>query len=65
MNSGMSFSGWWYGPYVFEPRVTTASTPWVTTYDRTSSSPAALAAAYGERGASGSVSTERPVSTEP
>ena len=25
MNSGMSFSGWWYGPYVFEPRVTTAS----------------------------------------
>ena len=30
-NSGMSFSGWWYGPYVFEPRVTTASTPWVMT----------------------------------
>src|SRR5437899_2291903 len=32
MNSGMSFSGWWYGPYVFEPRVTTASTPWVATH---------------------------------
>ncbi len=31
MNSGMSFSGWWYGPYVFEPRVMTASSPWVTT----------------------------------
>ena len=30
-NSGMSFSGWWYGPYVFDPRVTTASMPWVTT----------------------------------
>ena len=23
MNSGISFSGWWYGPNVFEPRVTT------------------------------------------
>ncbi len=30
-NSGISFSGWWYGPYVFEPRVTTASTPCVVT----------------------------------
>ena len=31
MNSGTSFSGCWYGPYVFEPRVMTASRPWVMT----------------------------------
>jgi hypothetical protein len=31
MKSGISFSGWWNGPYVFAPRVMTASRPWVTT----------------------------------
>ena len=25
--SGISFSGYWYGPYVFEPRVIEALTP--------------------------------------
>jgi len=28
--SGISFSGWWYGPYVFAPRVITTSSPYVT-----------------------------------
>ena len=31
MKSGISFSGYWFGPYVFEPRVIDASTPKVRT----------------------------------
>ena len=30
-NSGISFSGYWFGPYVFEPRVIEALTPNVRT----------------------------------
>jgi len=65
MKSGISFSGWWNGPYVFEPRVTTTSIPKVTWYEQARRSPAALAAAYGERGRSGASSAEAPVSREP
>jgi len=43
--SGIIFSGYWFGPYVLEPRVITASTPYVRTWARTRRSPPALEAA--------------------
>ena len=42
--SGMIFSGYWFGPYVFEPRVIVASTPYVRTYASTWRSPPAFEA---------------------
>jgi hypothetical protein len=58
--SGMNFSGYWFGPYVFEPRVIDAFTPYVRTYAGISSSPAAFAAAYGLDGWSMSDSCDEP-----
>ena len=51
--SGIIFSGYWYGPYVFEPRVIIASAPYVRTEASTCRSPPALAAEYGDDGRSG------------
>ena len=58
--SGTSFSGYWFGPYVFAPRVIEALTPYVRTYASTWRSPPAFAALYGLDGRSGSSSRARP-----
>ena len=64
--SGTSFSGYWFGPYVFAPRVMHASMPNVRTYASTCRSPPAFEAEYGLDGLSGSSSVDRaPSGTSP
>ena len=55
INSGMSFSGNWRGPYVLLPRVMMMGTPYALPYARTYSSAAALLAEYGLLGFRGAL----------
>src|ERR671937_983346 len=65
-NSGSTFSGYWLGPYVFEPRVIDAFTANVRTVASTCRSPPAFEALYGLDGMSVSSSFEdEPGSTSP
>ena len=61
----MTFSGNWYGPNWLLDRVTSTGRPWVVRYDRAIRSLPALAAEYGDRGVSVSVSVNEPSSIEP
>ncbi|OLB79233.1 MAG: hypothetical protein AUI14_10915 [Actinobacteria bacterium 13_2_20CM_2_71_6] len=64
-NSGITFSGSWYGPKLLAHRVISASSPYVRWAARTSRSAAAFEAAYGELGASGAVSVQDPAGIDP
>ena len=59
MNSGIAFSGYWYGPKLFVHRVTMTGEPYVWWYESAIKSQPALEAEYGERGSSGSSSRRR------
>src|ERR671934_1972828 len=65
MNNGTTFSGYWYGPKLFDERVMTTGTPCVRQYDRARRSPAALEAEYGFDGRTGSCSVDEPCATLP
>jgi hypothetical protein len=65
VNSGRAFSGYWYGPKLFVQRVTVTGTPCVWWYESAMRSDPAFDAEYGDRGSSGSVSSELPCSMEP
>ena len=64
-NSGMTFSGYWNGPKLFDDLVTITGWPYVVKYDRAIRSEPAFDAEYGERGSSGSPSCDEPASTDP
>ena len=64
-NSGMSFSGYWFGPYVLLPRVTQTGRPYVRWNANASRSPAAFDAEYGLDGCSGHSSVAEPSATSP
>src|SRR5450759_1861601 len=61
----MSFSGYWLGPYVFDPRVIMTGTPYVVKYASTCRSPPALDAEYGLEGLMVSLSVKEPESIDP
>src|SRR5205085_2795660 len=64
-NNGITFSGNWNGPKLFDDRVTTTGNPYVEKYDSAIRSEPAFVALYGDRGSSGSVSVDDPTSTDP
>src|SRR5438046_10768212 len=59
-NSGMTFSGYWYGPKLLDERVMRTGSSYVVKYDSAMRSEPALDAEYGQRRPSRSSSVNEP-----
>src|SRR3954464_15899085 len=64
-NSGMTFSGYWYGPKLLDDRVTSTGSPYVLRYESAMRSDPAFDAEYGERGSTESGSANEASGMEP